>query len=249
MQPNPISIIIVEDEPIWAIQIQLLAEQFGFEVAGCFTDSASAITGLSKTQFDIALLDIEMDGKNVGIELGKLIAHLYKKPFVFITGSLDKHTAQDALTAKPQAYLTKPVNATSLYVAIHQALTNFQQDEIAAANELNNSVHSFFVKVGNRYKKLMWKDVFALESDKKYTKVFLINSDEAFYYISNTLVKTLEHVVPKNLSNNFVQINRSEAINIDYIQEIKANQIITSVRQFEASESYLPNVKKKLNLV
>jgi len=249
MQSNPIRIIIVEDEPIWAMQIRLLADQFGFEVAGCFSDSASAITGLSTTTFDIALLDIEMDGKNVGIELGKLIAHLYKKPFVFITGSLDKHTAQEALTAKPQAYLTKPVHATSLYVAIQQALDNFQQNTVAVVNQSTNSVASFFVKVGNSYKKIMWNDVLALESDKKYTKVYLENHVDTHYYIGSTLTKTIEHIIPQNFINCFVQINRSEVINIDYVKEIKFNTIITSTKQFEASEGYLSNVKKRLNFI
>jgi DNA-binding LytR/AlgR family response regulator len=242
---NTTRIIIVDDEQIWLMQLQLLAEQFGFEVVGCYQDVISAISDLPKISFDIALLDIEMEGKNVGIELGKLIKHTYQKPIIFITGSLDKHTAQEALAAQPNAYLTKPINETSLYIAIYQALDNFEQP--TKTINAHSIIHSFFVKVGNRHKRILWNEVLALESDKKYTKVWLTR-EEVCYYIGSTLTKTIEVVLPKHLQSQFAQINRAEVVNIEHIKELRGNIVVTSTKDFQTTDGYLQKLKKKLNI-
>lgn len=244
---NSIRVIIVDDEEIWSTQLELFAQKFGFEVVACFNDATSAIMQFSKLDFDIALLDINMDGKNIGIELGKLISHTYHKPFIFITGSLDRHTASEALAAKPSAYLTKPVNDTSLYVAINQALQNFEDKQVAT-NESNSKGNSFFVKVGNKYKKIEWQNVVALISDKKYTKILVAN-DSVEYLIGCTLPKTLQNILPEHLLNNFVQVNRAEVVNVEFITELKGSTITTLLHSFDATDAYLPALRNRLNLV
>lgn len=244
---NSIKLLIIDDEEIWSTQLEMIAEKFGFEVVGCFNEATTAIMQLSKIDFDIALLDISMEGKNIGIELGKMITNTYNKPFIFITGSLDQHTANEALAAKPSAYLTKPVNDTSLYVAIQQALNNFEEKQVAQ-NETAIKSNSFFVKVGNKYKKIEWQKVVALISDKKYTKILVAN-DNVEYFIGNTLPKTLQNILPPHLQNNFVQINRAEVVNTEYIIELKSTTITTLHQIFEATDGYLPELKNKLNLV
>ncbi|MFY7963929.1 MAG: LytR/AlgR family response regulator transcription factor [Chitinophagaceae bacterium] len=244
---NSIKVIIVDDEEIWATQLEMFAEKFGFEVVANFNDATNAMMQLAQLDFDIALLDINMNGKNIGIELGKLICNTYHKPFIFITGSFDHHTAQEAITAKPSAYLTKPFNDTSLYVAIHKAIDNFEKREVATSDK-NNTTESFFVKVGNKYKRLEWQQVIALVSEKKYTKIKIAN-DDMEYLIGNTLPKTLQHILPKNFAHRFVQINRAEVINCNYITELKGYEVITTKGIFEATDGYIKQLKELLNLV
>lgn len=244
---NSIKIIIVDDEEIWSTQLEVVAQNFGFEVVATFNDATNAIMQLANLDFDIALLDINMNGKNIGIELGKLISNTYNKPFIFITGSLDKHTATDALQAKPSGYLTKPVNDTSLFVAIQQALNNFEKKEIAVTVN-NTTLDSFFVKIGNKYKRIEWQQVVALVSEKKYTKIIVAN-EPAEYLIGNTLPKTLQNILPKNLAYQFVQINRAEVINCNYITELKGSEIVTIHKNFEATDGYIKQLKEALRIV
>lgn len=82
------------------------------------------------------------------------------------------HTANDVIEAKPSAYLIKPVNKTSLFVAINNALQNFKTQATSSITTTNVS-DFFFVKHGNTYKKIEWADVVALESEKKYTKILV----------------------------------------------------------------------------
>lgn len=83
MQPYPIKIVIIEDEEIWATQLELSLEGLGFRVSAVFTTATYTVANIGTTEFDMALLNINMDSKNVGITLGKMIHHTYNKPFNF----------------------------------------------------------------------------------------------------------------------------------------------------------------------
>jgi len=243
-----ISVLVVEDEEIWAAQLQLSLESLGFTVAAIYDTVTGAMSNIASVHFDIALLDIHIDGKNLGIELGKIIHDIYHKPFIFITGSTDWHTAQEALTAKPSAYLVKPVNHTSLFVAIQTAIDNFSQQKTAVLENQVTRYDSFFVKTGNRYKKIEWANVIALSSDGRYTKVILDSHSEE-YLIGNSLSKTLDHILPGKIKDLFVQINRSETINIKHIDELNGSCIKTRQKSFCVTENYIRQLKEKLNIV
>jgi CheY-like chemotaxis protein len=160
-----ISVLVIEDEEIWAQQLELTLHGLGFPVTAIFDNTEDALIQLPTLSFDIALLDININGRNMGIQLGKIIREVYQKPFIFITGSIDNHTAKEALDAGPSAYLIKPVNDTSLFIAVQNAFANFEKKATANAYDIANAYESFFVKLGNRYKKIDWKDVVALVSD------------------------------------------------------------------------------------
>ncbi|MFY7965859.1 MAG: LytTR family transcriptional regulator DNA-binding domain-containing protein, partial [Chitinophagaceae bacterium] len=127
------------------------------------------------------------------------------------------------------------------------AFNNFEEKKVAQ-NETATKSNSFFVKVGNKYKKIEWQKVVALISDKKYTKILVAN-DNVEYFIGNTLPKTLQNILPPHLQNNFVQINRAEVVNTEYITELKSSTITTLHHIFEATDGYLPELKNRLNLV
>lgn len=243
-----ISILIIEDEEIWATQLEMSLKGLGFDITAVYDNAEDALLNLPKLDFDIALLDININGKNMGIELGKIINAVYKKPFIFITGSIDKHTVAEAVAANPSAYLIKPTNDTSLFIAIQKAIENFGKHAAAQTAIDNDKYDSFFIKLGNRYKKISWNDVVALASDKKYTRVLLVN-DAAEYFINNTLPKTIQYILPETIRHQFVQINRAEIINTKHILEIKGGIIKTPTHQFEATDNYIKAVRQVLHIV
>src|ERR1700761_332551 len=113
---NDISVLVIEDEETWAHQIMYDLKQFGFNVVACADTIEDALPAITANNFDVALLDINLNGKNSGIALGKLISQTIKKPFIFITGSLEDDTVAEAALALPSAFLTKPFNPASLFI-------------------------------------------------------------------------------------------------------------------------------------
>lgn len=244
-----ISVLIVEDEEIWIRNLQLSLEDFGFEVVAIASTTADALQAFKNHHFDVALLDIQLDKQKSGIELGKLLHDTYKKPFIFITASQEGHAVKDAVEVHPSAYLIKPVNTSSLFIAIQNALYNFSNQHTATIAEGNDeNLTSFFVKQGNRYKKIDWRDIVYLSSGKNYITVFN-SADKTEYFIRSSLQNALQYILPKKLQSLFVQINRAEAIQLSFIEEMLGDEIRTAYKTFYISEAYHKDVKKRLNIL
>ncbi|RYY98295.1 MAG: response regulator [Chitinophagaceae bacterium] len=245
---DEISVLIIEDEPLWVQGLAQNLDAFGFSVAGTAHDFESGARALSTLPYDIVLLDIHLQGRESGIELGQLLSTIYQKPFIFITASYDAVTARNALRARPSAYLTKPVNPASLFATIQSALLNFSAREAAPAAREAAAPDSFFVKQGDKYKKLFWKDVVSLRSEKNYTGV-LNAADGTTSFIRSTLPKTLRYLVPAELQDSFIQVNRGEVVQVSFIRELTRDGVRTPFGSFPVTESYLKPLKEKLRIL
>ena len=245
---SEISVLVIEDEETWMQQIRYHLDQFGYKVVAAAQTVEAALPAISDNNFDIALLDINLNGKNSGIELGRLISQTLKKPFIFITSSIHDGIIDETAAAHPSAFLTKPFNPATLYISIQSALHHFSagQPALPAKNTLV-SANSFFVKMGNKYVRIDWEDVVCLRSETNYTNI--ITSDNSTYMIRSSLQRTMQHIVPQGLKNNFVQINRAEVLHIKYIEKIVEDEAIVKGHSYSITESYMKNLKQQLNIV
>jgi DNA-binding LytR/AlgR family response regulator len=243
-----ISVLIIEDEELWVRSLAANLNDFGFHIAGTAADLPSAVQALADFRYDIVLVDIHLQGRESGIELGHIIHTRHQKPFIFITASYDAETAREAIKAHPSAYLTKPVNPASLFATIQTALQNYATKQPAQAPRDNESVEAFFVKQGDKYKKIFWKDVVSLRSEKNYTGV-LNAPDGTTSYVRSTLPKTMRYLVPSALQEHFIQVNRAEAVQLSYIKEFARDEVRTGFGTFTVTESYLKPLKEKLHIL
>jgi DNA-binding response OmpR family regulator len=77
-------ILILEDDPLIALDLQAIVEGQGHEVVGAFDSLAEARDHLSDA-FDFALLDIDLvDGKSFGLAMDLLERRI---PFAFVSAS------------------------------------------------------------------------------------------------------------------------------------------------------------------
>jgi len=244
-----ISILIIEDDTLWAEGLKDNLTDFGFAVVGLPDSFESAVVALNRLSYDVVLLDINLHGRHDGIELGKMLSELYRKPFIFITANFDQQTLDKAVEAKPSAYLTKPVNPGSLYVTIQAAISNFSTNKIATAVDPRTvASEAFFVKVGDKYKKINWNDVVYLLSDRNYTLLFNA-ADQKEYYIRSSMNRTMRHIIPAQLQSQFMQVNRGEAVQLSFIRELVSDEIITPYRRMTVGDSFIRDVRKQLNII
>lgn len=248
---DALSVLVIEDEQIWATTLELCLRDFGFELAGIANTFEKAVHALNQHNYDIVLLDISLNAEKSGIEIGKMIQTLYKKPFIFITASYSSHTLQEAVETRPSGYLSKPISANSLFITIQNAIHNFEHHQTAvpaAATEQPENSNSFYIKQGNSYNKVEWADVVSLSVEQNYTRV-LTQSHKAGYLIRSTLQKTMDTIIPEPLKKEFVRINRGEIIRASFIEELKGQTIVTKIKSFTITESYIKEVKQKLRLI
>lgn len=80
-------VFIVEDDVLSALTIKDFVEGLGCEVVGHARTLDQALSLAARSEFDIALLDIELDGET-SYALAKWLA-LREVPFVFTTGKAE----------------------------------------------------------------------------------------------------------------------------------------------------------------
>lgn len=107
---------------------------------------------------------------------------------------------------------------------------------------------SFFVKHGNKYKKIEWKDVVFLNAGKNYISVFNA-ADSTVYYVRTSLHKMLNEILPLHIRRQFIQINRSDVVNSNFIREIVADEIKTQYCSFAISSRLSKSIWRQLNVL
>lgn len=125
---NKISILIVEDEALIAEDIKEICELAGYEVTSICYKAGQALIALEKQNFDLALLDVNLEDQLTGIDIAKYIIEKRKNiPCIFLTSYSDSKTLNDAKDAMPMGYIVKPFNKAQLISTIEISLYNYSR--------------------------------------------------------------------------------------------------------------------------
>lgn len=117
-----IRVLIVEDEPLIASDIEMTLAGDNYTIAGIAYDSTKALDLLHRTQPDVVLLDIAIRGDKDGIEIAQIINDAYKLPFIFVTSFADRETLERAKLTLPAGYIVKPFKDRDIITAIEMAV-------------------------------------------------------------------------------------------------------------------------------
>ena len=98
-------VLIVEDEPIVALNLLMAIEEHGHQVLGTVSSHAEVRNLLRVHHPDLALVDIHLHGVNSGIEIADDLTHEFSVPTIFLSGqqalARDHRTAALGLIEKP----------------------------------------------------------------------------------------------------------------------------------------------------
>lgn len=242
-----VRILIVEDEFITLDLLRSYIEEIGYEVSGDAMRADEAIKILEQGDTDIALLDINIKGKQNGIWIAEQIYQKYHIPVIFTTAYSDPRTIQHATQTHPSGYLIKPFHKEDIFAAIEIALCNYahalppsvppQKNENTDTNSSANQ--SIFIKEGLTFKKIHIENIIYIEAYKNYLELHLKNQKVV---VRSTLQKFYDFL-PKT---NFIQIHRSFIINSHYIEAVKADSIAIACTDLPFSKNYKDNLFDKL---
>lgn len=121
------SILIVEDEPLIAENVADALKRNDFSVSAIVYTKEDALEELKNNLPDVAILDVNLNGKMEGIEIAEKIAGCYNIPFIFLTSYSDKRTLTNAKFTEPSGYIVKPFTEAGLYSSLEIALYNYAQ--------------------------------------------------------------------------------------------------------------------------
>lgn len=126
-------LLIVEDEPVVALDLQQEVEQLGCEVVGLAESADEALVAAEICRPDLALMDVRIVGSMDGVQTARLLRTAYQVPVIFLTSYSDETTISRAAKEMPYGYLTKPFKSRELKATLNVALHKAQADALERA--------------------------------------------------------------------------------------------------------------------
>jgi CheY-like chemotaxis protein len=113
-------VLIIEDEPLIAMDLEALAEELGHKVTAIARTRAEATAAVALHTPGLIIADIELADGSSGVDAVNEIARRYPVPAIFVTAYPER--ALSGLTVEPAFLLTKPFRPETLKTLISQAL-------------------------------------------------------------------------------------------------------------------------------
>ncbi|HXN48812.1 MAG TPA: LytTR family DNA-binding domain-containing protein [Bryobacteraceae bacterium] len=191
--------LIVDDERLARLELRrLLAAHPEVEIVGEARNAEEALDLAQKLAPDVLFLDIQMPGMS-GFDL---LEQLEDVPQVIFTTAYDAY-ALKAFEVNALDYLLKPVAPARLAAALAKVRIAPRQERLERV----------FVRDGDRCWIVRLPDIFLLESEGNYTRVWFGTERPLIRRSLNTLEEQLDPAV-------FFRASRKQMINLKWIEKV-----------------------------
>jgi DNA-binding LytR/AlgR family response regulator len=219
-------VLIVDDEVFISEQLNTILEDLGYEVTDIAFNTESAINSLHANPPDIAILDINMHGKNQGFEIANYINENLDIPFIFLTSFADEATVKEASKLTPEGYLLKPFNEANIFSTLNIVLNRYTK---------NNTY--FNIKIGHEIHKVKEEDLLFIMSSDKYIEI----QTKTKKYLKRD---TIDNFIAENELTDICRVHRSYAVKLHNIESVKGAVININNEEIPISNTYKENFKK-----
>ena len=221
--------LIVDDEPSALNVLNSYIEKTPFlDLVGTASNPLEAMELMRTTEVDLMFLDVHMPHIN-GIDFLKMQRGQCQ---VVLTTAYSEF-ALEAFEHEALDYLMKPVPFERFLRAAQRAL-NRSVAKVAPANRVLPAASDerddyMFVKTETKGKmlKVDFRDIMYLEGLKNYISIY-VGEDRIITYSS---IKDMEERLP----SNFVRVQKSYIVSLDYVRAIEGNQIL-----MQGMKAYIP---------
>lgn len=243
-------ILIVEDEPFIAENLQEMLSIFGHENTEIANSANQAIKAIKVSRPDLVLLDVKIKGDQDGIELGGIIKEQYQLPFVYITSYSDKETVNRAKHTQPLGFIVKPFTKDDVYAAIEVALFNKNRiavkgttNALASENPTTYNNDSIFIKKKGMLEKVKYEELIWIEADGNH---ITINVNDGRTY---TIRKSLKEITDKLPKDRFLRVHKSFVVLVDAVTAIDTSYVYLGEKQIPIGRSYYNAFTATLNTI
>lgn len=138
------SVLIVEDELIFALDLKQTLTGLGYRVVGLASTHQDAVRMALEQRPDLVLMDINLEVGGDGIAAAEEINRMIDVPIVFLTAYADNEVLRRAAHVAPYGYLVKPVQQRELHAVVQMALARFRAsiDRLRAERRLRLALDS-----------------------------------------------------------------------------------------------------------
>lgn len=212
-----IRVLIVEDKVLVATAIAALLAKHGLQVTGTCRSGEEALAEFDKSNPDLVLMDIELDGVLDGIAVADQIRKRSPVPIIYLSDYTDERTVDRAKKTLPANFLSKPFQEADLIRAIDIALTN--HNATAGANSEKLLTDHIFVRTDSqKYEKIAYSDIVLLKAERAYCRIVM--EDKTL-----TLSSSMNNIQDQISHKDFMRVHRSYVINTKKITSIEGRVV------------------------
>lgn len=208
--------LIIDDENRTRDLIAKMINSFGLDIEAipAGENVQSGIAAIEKYQPDLVILDIQMpDG--TGFDVLKAVS---KKNFEVIFVTAHEEFAIKAIKFSALDYILKPVDVEELKSAIERALVTIEmkKDDVQF-DALQHNIHPqqkkrLVLKTQESVHVVELDQIIRCESDRNYTSFYLVGGKKIL------VSKTLKEYETLLTGYNFLRVQQSHLINLDYVE-------------------------------
>lgn len=202
--------LIIDDESLAIAELEILLKTFpSIEIVGTSEKASEAIQLTNALKPDLIFLDINMPGMN-GFEL---LTNLDEVPEVIFVTAYDEYAIK-AFEVNALDYLLKPVNPDRLSDAIKRLEKRISREDKAPKEDRLTLDKKIFIKDGEKCFFVPVADIFLLESEGNYVKVYFEDKKPLLH-------KSLTYMENRLPENVFFRANRQYIFNMNYVKKIE----------------------------
>ena len=219
-----VRILIVEDEPLIALDLRAHLEELGYEVSGACDNALDAMAEIVERKPDLLLLDINLGDGADGVQLAEKVKAKHRIPFIFVTSHSDKATLERVKPLRPAGFIIKPFDENDLRTQIELALARYASDveaTVAPTDAQRNDfviADSIFIRDKGKLVKVPLDDIHYAEADDNYVT---LHTPSRKYVITSTLGAVEE----KLKSPHHLRIHRSYLVDLRKITAVEEGYV------------------------
>jgi len=115
-------LLIVEDEPILALELKEDLQDLGYTITDVIADGDMVLRSFLNNRPDVVLMDIRLHGFRDGIDSAAQIRAFYQTPVVYLTSLPEAEVCKRLSRTSPYRYVEKPYDLAKLTQAIQASV-------------------------------------------------------------------------------------------------------------------------------
>lgn len=212
--PSPLSILVVDDEPLAVERMQLLlARCEQVRLAGTASEGHAGIRLVEALSPDVVLLDIAMPGMD-GIDVARALAALPNSPVVIFVTAFDSF-AVAAFEVEAVDYLMKPVDPERLTRALDRARMHIEKRRGGdGAGDAPQYLEEFWASDQTGLVRISVQDIDKITAERDYMRLHV---GKRSWLVHHSMSKLEEGLDP----GRFVRLHRSAIVRRDFVGALR----------------------------
>lgn len=126
---TPLSVLVVEDEALIAMEIVDCLMSLGYAVRAAVPNGERALDEMGRHPVDLVVMDVKLSGQLDGLETAERLRINFDVPVVFLTAFTDSALLRRAGDIGSFGYLVKPFQERELHATIQVAVARHRGEQ------------------------------------------------------------------------------------------------------------------------